>query len=160
MHHLEKSGHFASVSMCKTNHTNLLGILNKTQIKKSCVYFIIQQIEAKWPRFYGRIRLIFWYENFVCDSKYANVYFKGSSWQLHSIRSDNDRQVIILTNDGVVYWRIYASFGPDQLIHYFMPCRKQWLIIHISDLMMIIWVMLWFWYIPFWGNKGPLMRIF
>ena len=47
-------------------------------------------------------------------------YPQGSNWQYYRIGSDNGlvptrRQAIIWTKDGIVYWRIYASHGLDEL---------------------------------------------
>ena len=49
------------------------------------------------------------------------VYSLGSNWQYDSIGSDNGlapnrRQAIIWTNVGMLYWRIYASLGLNELM--------------------------------------------
>ena len=41
------------------------------------------------------------------------VFVHITAWQLAPKR----RQTIISTNDGIVYWRIYASFGLSVIIH-------------------------------------------
>ena len=38
-----------------------------------------------------------------------------SYWQCVIIGSDNKQQAIIWTNDGLVFWRINVSVGPDDL---------------------------------------------
>ena len=48
------------------------------------------------------------------------VYSEGSNWQYISIGLDNGlapnrRQAIIWTNDGLIYWCIYASLGLNEL---------------------------------------------
>ena len=59
--------------------------------------------------------LWFFYYNFT------EICFLGSDWQYGSIGSDNGlasntHQAIILTNDGLGYWHIYASLGLNELI--------------------------------------------
>ena len=49
-------------------------------------------------------------------------FFLRAIWQNASIGSGdllalNWRQSIIINNDGLVYWHIYASFGHDELMN-------------------------------------------
>ena len=52
----------------------------------------------------------------ILIKKITEICSLGSNWQYSSIGSDNDfaqtrRQVVIWTNDGIVYRLIYASLG-------------------------------------------------
>ena len=54
--------------------------------------------------------------------KITEICFVWSSQQYSSIDSDNGlmsikQQTIIWTNDGIVYWRTYASIGLNELNH-------------------------------------------
>ena len=79
-----------------------------------------------------------------CDSNFTDIYSHWSHLQYDSIGADNGlalnrRQAIIWTNDGQVYWRIYASlclnelnekYWLDQIIILHMPrqlsCRGMY----------------------------------
>ena len=75
--------------------------------------------ETKWPIFPRRhfqVNFLEWKcVNFDQDS--TDVCSQGSNLQYCSISSDND---LAPTNDGLGWWRIYASLGPNELtIAYF-----------------------------------------
>ena len=51
---------------------------------------------------------------------WKRVFSQGTNWQYASIGSNNGlalttQQAIIWTNDGLVYWRIYASLSLNEL---------------------------------------------
>ena len=58
----------------------------------------------------------------ISVKKITEICFVWSSQQYFSIDSDNGlvsikQQAIIWTNDGIVYWRIYASLDLNELTH-------------------------------------------
>ena len=59
----------------------------------------------------------FWISNIISLKCFI---YSGSNWQYGIIGSGNGlalnrRQAVIWTNDGLVYWRIYESLGPNGL---------------------------------------------
>ena len=57
---------------------------------------------------------------FEFQINFTEICSLGSNWQYGSIGSDHGlvpsmRQAIIWTNGGMLYWRIYASLGLNEL---------------------------------------------
>ena len=64
-----------------------------------------------------------WMKMYEFRLRFHEVYSQGSNWQYSSIGSGNGlapsrRQAIIWTDDGIVYWRIYASLSLNDLTHW------------------------------------------
>ena len=61
---------------------------------------------------------MYFYSNFI-------VFSQGSNWHCGSIGLDNGlaenrQQAIIWTNDGLIYWHIYASLSLNELTLYML----------------------------------------
>ena len=85
---------------------------------------LLRCLLTKWPPFRRRhIQMHFreW-KCMNCELNFIEICSLRSNWQWPSIGSNNDlapngRQAIVWTNDGSVYWRIYASLGLNELIN-------------------------------------------
>ena len=70
---------------------------------------------------------------------FIEICYLGSNWQLTIIDSGNGLspnrwQAIFWTNDGIVYWCIYASHGPIDLMYSGNLIRLSVLICHVLDI--------------------------
>ena len=83
-----------------------------------CEHF---EAQTKWPPFCRRYFQVLYLEwkllNF--KSNVIEICSLASYWQYGGIGSNKGlsplrRQAIIWTNDGIFYWRIYASLGPSE----------------------------------------------
>ena len=79
----------------------------------------LRQDASHFCRRHFQIHFLEW-KLLYLDSNFTEVCSQGSIWQYASVGSDNGfapiwRQAIIWTNDGQVYWRIYASLGLGEL---------------------------------------------
>ena len=71
---------------------------------------------------------------FYCDSKFTCICPPGFIWWWANNSSDNglvlSRQLaIVSTNDGIIYWSIYASSGFSELIY---SAHSTWKVEHSS----------------------------
>ena len=74
------------------------------------------------------------------DSNFTDLCSLWSNWQYGSIGSDNGlaptrRQAIMWTNDGQVWWRIYASLGPNEL---YVLCAQYPFCVHVFYSLIIL----------------------
>ena len=75
------------------------------------------------------------------DSNFIEICSQGSKWY-SSIGSDNAlapnrQQAIIWSNDGLVYWCIYASLGLNELSQYAVEFCPRISIVSVSGLVTV-----------------------
>ena len=99
------------------------GPLNSyTCIAERCISLI--EVETKWLRFcrrYFQCHFLEWKLLYFFSLNFTEICYQRPNWQYTSIGSDDGlapikRQNILWTNDGLVYCRIYVSFGLEELI--------------------------------------------
>ena len=91
-----------------------------------------------------------WMKIVVFWLKFHWSLYQGTNSQLTSINSDNDmmpnrRQAIIWNNDGIIYWRIYASLGFNEFsIAWFYTGFKSTSIINAFYSIVYCTLIIWF----------------
>ena len=92
-------------------------LLHRFYILIQLIPHYLTETEAKWPPIFRR-----YLQTYFLDWKLTNwMRSLMSNWEYVIIGIDNGlsrsrRQAIIWTNDGLVYWGIYASLGLNELI--------------------------------------------